>query len=58
MEVPNLKDMDKGNKFASPSKKEKKKKFSKKRKRKRIYMNERQSEKINLGVFQLVILPI
>ena len=40
MEVPNLKDMDKGNKFASPSKK-KKKKFSKKRKRKRIYMNER-----------------
>ena len=54
MEVPNLKDMDKGNKFASPSKK-KKKKVSKKRKRKRIYMNERQSEKINLGVFQLVI---
>ena len=40
MEVPNLKDMDKGNKFASPSKK-KKKKVSKKRKRKRIYMNER-----------------
>ena len=26
MEVPNLRDMDKGNKFASPSKKEKKKK--------------------------------
>ena len=40
MEVSNLKDMDKGNKFASPSKK-KKKKVSKKRKRKRIYMNER-----------------
>ena len=56
MEVPNLKDMYKGNNFASPSKK--KKKVSKKRKRKRIYMNERQSEKINLGVFQLVILPI
>ena len=33
MEVPNLKDMDKGNKFASPSKK-KKKKIAKKEKEK------------------------
>ena len=40
MEVPNLTDMDKGNKFTSPSKK-KKKLGKKKRKRKRIYMRER-----------------
>ena len=40
MEVPNLTDMDKGNKFTSPSKK-KKKVRKKKRKRKRIYMRER-----------------
>ena len=34
MEVPNLKDMDKGNKFASPSKKKKKKNLAKKEKEK------------------------
>ena len=37
MEVPNLKDMDKGNKFASPSKKKKKKSQQKKKKKKNLH---------------------
>ena len=43
MEVPNLTDMDKGNKFTSPSKK-KKKKLGKKKKKKKKNLHEREIE--------------
>ena len=41
MEVPNLTDMDKGNKFTSPSKK---KKVRKKKKKKKKNLHEREIE--------------
>ena len=40
MEVPNLTDMDKGNKFTSPSKKKKKSQEKKKKKKKNLHERE------------------